>query len=291
MTLIEEMIKTINSTGDHRVISRFKPINCYNESDDNHQKSIGIFLDIETTGVDVTTDKITELALVPFEYGLDGRVYKVLEPYVGFQDPKFPIPENIVALTGITDEMVTDKFLSEDRINELVNSAAIIIAHNAAFDKKFLAKEFPIFRDKLWGCTAKHVEWQNEDIPMSKLEYLAYVYGIFYKGHRAEIDSLVGIHLLTQQLPLSKRLVLEALLQSANSKYYRIWAENSPFDKKDLLKRRKYRWNDGRNSGPKSWYSIVNEKHKDEELSFLCDNVYGRKVIIRIEIVTLCDDI
>ena len=45
-----------------------------------------------------------------------------------------------------------------------------------------------------------------------------------------------------------------------------------------------------RNSKPKSWYNIVNEKLRDAELEFLQKEIYGKDTTIKTEIVTLCDD-
>jgi hypothetical protein len=38
-------------------------------------------------------------------------------------------------------------------------------------------------------------------------------------------------------------------------KTFHIWAENALFDRKDALKRRRYRWNDGTDGRPRSWHN------------------------------------
>lgn len=58
--------------------------------------------DIETTGLDPARDSITEIGAVVVEDGnITGRFHSLVNPEV-------PIPEEIVELTGITDEMVKD---------------------------------------------------------------------------------------------------------------------------------------------------------------------------------------
>jgi DNA polymerase III subunit epsilon len=179
--------------------------------------------------------------------------------------------------------MVKDQVIDNDRVDELVKSASLIIAHNAGFDRKFVEKQFPIFKEKSWGCSYTQVLWNKENILSAKLEYLAYKFGFFYEAHRAEMDCLVGIHLLTQSLPISKELAFKTLLNQFQKKSYVIWAINSPFHTKDLLKARGYRWNDGNNGRPRSWYIEVNELIKDKEENFLHQEIYQKKVDLIID--------
>ncbi|OIQ73903.1 DNA polymerase III subunit epsilon [mine drainage metagenome] len=67
------------------------------------------------------------------------------------------------------------------------------------------------------------------------------------------------IEILASDLPKLGRSGLAVLLERARRKTLRIWAEQSPFELKDELKRRGYRWNDGSDSRPKSWYIDIDE--------------------------------
>jgi DNA polymerase III subunit epsilon len=279
---LEEIADLLSNNIDYQVLRRFEQVKEYN-SIDGEDKLIGIYLDTETTGLDYKKDKIIELALVPFEYGKDGRIFRVLDSYSGFQDPGIPLNEQITSLTGITNEMVKGKVIDCSRVDELVSSASLIIAHNAEFDRKFVEKQFSIFKQKAWGCSYKQIPWNNENISSAKLEYLAYKFGFFYDAHRAEVDCLVGIHLLTKVLPISKELSFKILLNNVEEKSYIIWATNAPFSSKDLLKNRGYRWNDGNNGKPKAWHIEVNELRKPEELHFLEQNIYSKKTQIEID--------
>ncbi|WP_018113012.1 exonuclease domain-containing protein [Caulobacter sp. UNC279MFTsu5.1] len=69
--------------------------------------------DVETTGLDWRQDEIIELAMVPFRYGVDGRIYEVGKAFHGFRQPTRPIPPEITALTGIDDAI----FLSRNPIS------------------------------------------------------------------------------------------------------------------------------------------------------------------------------
>ena len=61
-----------------------------------------VIVDVETTGGSPQNSKITELAM----YKLDGT--KIIEEFTTLLNPEMEIPEFIVRLTGITDQMVAD---------------------------------------------------------------------------------------------------------------------------------------------------------------------------------------
>lgn len=272
----EQMASELENSENYKVIKKYTKIDSYHV-DDIVEKQIGIFLDVETTGLDPQNDKIIELALVPFEFSKDGRIFQVLESYSSLQDPHVPITEKTTLLTGITNEMVRECSIDLEKITEIVNSAHLIVAHNARFDRQFVEQQFPIFQNKSWACSQNEIPWFNEGINSSKLEYLAYKFGFFYDAHRAEIDCLGGIHLLSQILPISKQLALKSLLEKSGMASYRIWAENAPYDMKDILKSRGYYWSNGSNSKPKSWFIEVYEDKKEVELNFLYEEIYKSK--------------
>ena len=204
---LEEAAQYLSQSNDYKILRRFSPTKQYQNST-KREKLIGIYLDTETTGLDYNNDKIIELALVPFEYNKEGAIFRILDGYSGFQDPGIALKEQITLLTGITDDMVRNQTIEHNRVEELVSSASLIIAHNAGFDRKFVEKQFPIFKQKAWGCSYTQVPWKKENISSAKLEYLAYKFGFFYEAHRAEMDCLVGVHLLTQSLPPIKGISL-----------------------------------------------------------------------------------
>ena len=78
-------------------------------------------------------------------------------------------------------------------------------------------------------------------------------------------------------------VMLAVLLERARRKTIRIWAEQSPFDLKDELKKRGYRWNDGADGRPRSWYIDVDEASQANEIEFLRTTIYLRNVEPRIQ--------
>ena len=91
-------------------------------------------LDIETTGLSFRTNKITELGAVIYK---NGEIVKEFEHFV---NPEMPIPEEVVEVTHITDEMVKDAPTIEEILPKFLEFIGdrVIVAHNADFDVGFI---------------------------------------------------------------------------------------------------------------------------------------------------------
>ncbi len=176
-----QLADILSKSRDHLVLKRFEPVEAYNTAD-NEDKLIGVFIDTETTGLNHHTDKVIELALVPFEFTKDGRIFRLLDNYCAFQDPGIQISEHVTSLTGITNKMVAGCSIDSDQVAQIINQAALIIAHNARFDRQFVEKQFPIFATKPWACTLTQIPWHQEGISSAKLESLAYKFNFFYEA-------------------------------------------------------------------------------------------------------------
>ena len=280
-----DLAATLDADDNYRVLRRLQDRPTYND-DDGSEKILGIYLDVECTGLDYTKDSIIELGMIRFEFSREGKIFRILETFGEYEDPGIPIPENITALTGITDEMVSGKHIDDEAVSKFIAEAGIVIAHNASFDRKFMEKRFPVFEEKSWGCSQREVPWREEDIESAKLEYIAYRSGFFYEGHRADIDCLAGIEILSHPLPKSQKLPLTLLLENARKTTYVVWAVGSPFESKDRLKERGYRWNGGEDGRPKSWYKEVDQVDQAAEVEFLKAEIYQRAVEPKIDKVT-----
>lgn len=276
MTTEQDLIDQLTATGDYKVIRRLKPVDHYHE-DTGAEKHIGIYLDTEATGLNPDMDKIIELALVPFEYDMDGRIYRILPAYNALQDPGVPISAFITRITGITDEMVAGQAIDLDEVTRFLADASLVIAHNARFDRPFVELLHSGFATINWACSIADVNWNEEGFEGVKLEYLGYKYGFFYEGHRATIDCQAGIELLSRQLPSGER-VMKRLLENSARTDVRLWAERAPFSKKDVLKQRGYRWSPGGEGVRKAWYKDLPESQVDSEMLYLNQEIYSKAV-------------
>ena len=98
------------------------------------KKVIEIVLDVETTGLDYTKEKIIEFAAVRLENGV------IKDKYETLINPKQHIRKSSMAVHGITQEMVEDAPLEEEVMPEIFEFIGEypIVAHNAIFDWNFL---------------------------------------------------------------------------------------------------------------------------------------------------------
>ncbi|MDY0885398.1 hypothetical protein ACFPL7_24155 [Dongia soli] len=55
------------------------------------------------------------------------------------------------------------------------------------------------------------------------------------------------------------------------------------------MKARGYRWNDGADGRPKSWWTEVGDDESDAKLAFLPSEIYQRDVEIRVQRLTALD--
>lgn len=269
-----DLARALAANDDYRIVKRYHKPDQYAPLPENTDTlKTGIYLDVETTGFDHEANHIIELAMVKFTFSSDGTLYTLGDEYDQLNDPGVPIPEEITRITGITDEMVEGEKFNAEEIEAFIDDASIILAHNASFDRKFVEASFSCFAAKAWGCSVSQVNWRDAGFESAKLEYLAYRQGFFYSGHRAVTDCLAGIHVLSYEI--EGKPALAELLHTARRKGYRLWAANSPFESKDLLKARGYRWNGGEDGRPKAWYKDLNDDELDDEQAFLATNVYG----------------
>jgi len=95
-------------------------------------------VDVETTGSDPSTDRVTEIAVLLAEGGvLTGQ-------WTTLVNPGTAVPGVIQALTGISQDMVDAAPRFSDIAHELYELFAgrVFVAHNARFDYGFLRREF-----------------------------------------------------------------------------------------------------------------------------------------------------
>ena len=282
--ILEDIAEQLRQSGQYRIINKYYKPEGYNTDSSTDKKLIGVFLDTETTGLSCVTDRIIELGMVKFEYTEDGRIFRLLDEFNRYQDPGMPIPEAITKLTGITDDMVKGHQINVEEVDSYLKDVDIIIAHNAQFDRAFFEIIFPTITPKPWGCSMYDIDWKNEGISSHKLEYIAYKYNFFFEGHRAITDCLAGIHILSQESLISKQPVLKQLLESALAIRFRLWATNAPYDSKDLLKMRGYRWSMNQNDKQRAWSIELKEDQIEEEINYLRSEIYGGSINIPIEV-------
>lgn len=105
-----------------------------------------VFVDTETTGLDIDTCRIIELAALRFEKTQNDTLCPALKMDLYIKLPEGEkIPDNIVKLTGITDMALETQGSTESYVakafTEIIrekNGPVLIVAHNTQFDLLFL---------------------------------------------------------------------------------------------------------------------------------------------------------
>jgi len=270
---LEALAARLDASPDFRVLRAVTPPERLDALPDGAR--VGVYLDLETTGLDHGADRLIELGLVRFAYDVEhGTVLGMLDDYSGLEDPGRPLPPEITRLTGIDDAMLAGRRIDDERVHALLDGAGLVIAHNARFDRPFAEARFGAFADVAWACSLRDVAWREEGFEGSGLQALVMASGGFFDGHRAVEDCYAGVYLLARALPRSGESALAALRRSALRRDVRVWAVGSPFDTKDLLKARGYRWN----PDARVWWCDVPEDALDEEHAWLRDQVYAGRL-------------
>lgn len=286
-TDVESLARQLEATGNYRVIRRLVP-RAASPAPANCTNKVGVILDFETTGLDPVKDEIIELAMVKFRYSTTDEITGVSDVFQSYNEPSIPIPALVTELTGITHDMVAGHRIDMAAFEEFVAHANVVIAHNAGFDRKFAERLSPIFEHKHWCCTQTEIDWRKHGFGGAKLGYLLTDMGYFHTAHRAIDDCHALVEILAHPLSAAPSVFAE-LIECARRTTIRVWAQRSPFDLKDVLKARGYRWNDGTDGRPKSWFIDVAEEARDAEVCFLKKEIYQRDVDIECRAMTALD--
>ena len=163
-------------------------------------------LDIETTGLSASAEKITEIAI----YIHDGEC--IVDSFSTLVNPEKKISYRIVQMTGINNQMVESapKFYEiAKRIVELTEDK-IVVGHNVRFDYGFIRNEFKSLGYDFQRPTIDTVKLSRKLIPGKpsySLGKLCQSLGIEnHSRHRAEGDAMATVKLFEMLLSIDKQL-------------------------------------------------------------------------------------
>ena len=180
-----------------------------------------VMLDLETTGGNAVHDRITEIAAVRMEDGVE------VERWSTLVNPGVRISPFIQNLTGITDAMVEDAPSFEAVAGKLLEilDGAVFVAHNVRFDHGFVVNELQRLDKRLKAKTLCTVRLSRKLYPQHKshgLDAIMQRHGLQTMArHRAMGDvDMVLAWLQQAQAELGMealRREAEALLQGSAS--------------------------------------------------------------------------
>lgn len=287
---LEEMARRLEADPDYRVLRRLVPVMDYGPRPEASAGACAgtrnlLILDTETTGLVQASDRIIELAMLRVQVDVaTGQPFGPVETFEGFEDPGMPIPAIAREVTGITDEMVRGHRLDDGRVEAMVAAADLVVAHNAGFDRPFVEARFPGFALKPWACSLADIDWKALGAESSRLGALAQDRGWFYDAHRALVDCHALLQVLNCPLGGGEGTGLGRLINASQQPRFKLRATGSPFESKDLLKARGYRW-DG--EGKVWWRSLDGEGTLEAEIAWLKDEVYGSRRSAQVHVEVL----
>ncbi len=155
-----------------------------------------VAFDLETTGLNSDTDKITEIGAVLVKDG------KVLDRFQTFVDPEMPIPYDITRLTGIKDSDVNGAPKEAEAVAAFLDfvGGRILAAHNADFDMGFIASACERLGRPFNLSSIDTLVLSQNLLPQLKkhsLDSAANYLGLpEFQHHRASDDATTGAQLL-----------------------------------------------------------------------------------------------
>lgn len=266
-----DIIRRIEADGNHRVLHRVSIGEEVERLADNLENtSIGVVIDVETTGLNPKIDKVIELAARRFLFDEAGTIVEIESGRCWREDPGHFLDAEIIQLTGITDADLVGRSIDSDAVEELLRSAQIVIAHNAEFDRKFVERRLPQVAGQAWCCTCREINWATAGYDGRSLGWLAAQAGWFYDAHRAGNDVDAVIALLQVRMP-DGRTALRELLDTSGDTSVLLKARGASFEVNDALRLRGYRWD----PEEKVWKREVYGSAVMDEEFWLSQNVYA----------------
>lgn len=163
-------------------------------------KEAYVAIDLETTGLNPSKAEIIEIGAAVFVDGVKKEEYsKLIRPLE-------KLPERIIEITHITDEMLEFEGTEQDVVNEFLDffetaiitysMEPIILGHNVGFDYSFI-KTAAVKMQRTFECkaidTLKLARELKETLPKKTLDAMCEHYGIFRKvSHRAFEDAIAA---------------------------------------------------------------------------------------------------
>lgn len=226
-------------------------------------------IDLETTGLDVEKDEITEIAAVIWDTERKTPL-KIYNEYL-FIDGE--ISSEIEEITGITKRDITQYGVRRADALLVVEQMSLhcdyVVAHNGNnFDRPFLLRYFNSFREfgedksvsskapifKNWMDTKVDVDYP-ERMKLVSLEFLSYQHGFIPNmAHRALFDVISMLKVLSNY-------DINKVIENSNDPLMLVQALVS-FQTKDLAKDKGFKWN----PNDKTWTKSVKTRKFEAEV-------------------------
>lgn len=184
------------------------------------KKIIEIVLDVETTGLDYTKERMIEFAAVRLENG------KIKDKFETLINPEQHIRKSSIAIHGITEEMVKDAPTEAEILPKILDFIQDypIVAHNAIFDFSFINEaSYRQYEKRIPNqtiCTEMMYKEVYPDLDSCGLASLMQKFGIeFTTRHRAMADTIGLAEAYPKLKKLYEKKYAWQIMQMGNIEY------------------------------------------------------------------------
>lgn len=248
---------------------------CFARDDVMETKTMRIaVIDTETSGLDLMTHEVIEIAFAVGEFSGDGRLV-----LVEALSAVFPVDNNEAeSVNGISPALAKSGTVALSQIVKSLLAVDVFVAHNTKFDRGFCEKffaevpdkdEYAALMSKPWVCTL--ADYTIADKAGRRLTHMAADMGVFMTAskHRALIDVMLLFEVVSR---LGHAAFVDAFERSLWPEW-RVKAEVS-FDQKDLAKDVGFQWD----ATKKMWLKDVKAKDEQSLLSMFNFPVKQRRL-------------
>lgn len=164
-----------------------------------------VVFDVETTGLDMINDRITEIGAVKIVDGV------IVDCFTTLINPQIKISQKITELTGIDDEMVKDKPTFSEMCGDFYKyiDGAILVAHNASFDITMIKNHFErenYYVENNYYDTLEISRNTLKGLKNYQLNTVCGYFGIEFLHHRAMSDAHATAKLFIELINMKKCL-------------------------------------------------------------------------------------
>ena len=202
-------------------------------------------VDLETTSLNPDDGDIIELALMMVWLSRDGGVLGHFGPLSWLEDPGVPISPEITMVTGLAAQHLVGHEIPDPSVEGMLSRADLLVAHNAKFEIAWLEKRYPNLCGKAWSCSMADIDWLKAGCDGRAQQHLLSQHGWFSNAHRAG-DDVWSLFILLQEKrrgwERKRRTHFQRLLEAANRVTTLVKARGAPYNKKEILRARGYRW-------------------------------------------------
>ncbi len=212
--------------------------------------------DIETTGLSAVNDKIIQLSAVKMKNGV------VIDTFDEFINPGFPLSEQTINLTGITDDLVKDS-KPEAEVLKLFQdfyAGTILSGHNVIkFDYGFVNHALSMHQmpkiDSLVIDTLNLARWLHPSFGRYTLDFLSKKFSVNLEHHHRAIDDSTAtgmlLHLFLKEAEDDHAVIFDQQLNE-HSDDHASWRQTRPTHLSILVRNQ---------TGLKNLYKLVSESN------------------------------